>query len=60
MLDPAKTLAERNAAADLRGIAMVDTKVMRKIVALRRRDHAERKEEEAIMDLYLEALGMAG
>ena len=37
-----------------------DTKVMRKIVALRRRDHAERKEEEAIMDLYLEALGMAG
>ncbi|MBS7804921.1 DUF2312 domain-containing protein [Rhizobiales bacterium TNE-4] len=35
-----------------------DTKVMRKIVALRRRDHAERKEEEAIMDLYLEALGM--
>ena len=37
-----------------------DTKVMRKIVALRRRDQAERKEEEAIMDLYLEALGMAG
>ena len=37
-----------------------DTKVMRKIVALRRRDHAERKEEEAIMDLYPEALGMAG
>ena len=37
-----------------------DTKVMRKIVALRRRDHAERKEEEAIMDLYLEALGMEG
>jgi len=35
-----------------------DTKVMRKIVALRRRDHAERKEEEAIMYLYLEALGM--
>ena len=35
-----------------------DTKVMRKIVALRRRDHAERKEEEAIMELYLEALGM--
>jgi uncharacterized protein (UPF0335 family) len=35
-----------------------DTKVMRKIVALRRRDHAERKEEEAIMELYLDALGM--
>ena len=37
-----------------------DTKVMRKIVALRRKDHAERKEEEAIMDLYLDALGMQG
>jgi uncharacterized protein (UPF0335 family) len=35
-----------------------DTKIMRKIVTLRRKDHAERKEEEAIMDLYLEALGM--
>jgi uncharacterized protein (UPF0335 family) len=36
-----------------------DTKIIRKIVALRKRDHAERKEEEAIMELYLEALGMA-
>ena len=35
-----------------------DIKIMRKIVTLRRKDHAERKEEEAIMDLYLEALGM--
>ena len=35
-----------------------DTKIMRKIITLRRKDHAERKEEEAIMELYLEALGM--
>lgn len=35
-----------------------DTKVMRRIVALRKKDHATRKEEEAIMDLYLSALGM--
>jgi uncharacterized protein (UPF0335 family) len=35
-----------------------DTKILRKIVALRKKDHAERKEEEAIMELYLEALGM--
>jgi len=35
-----------------------DAKIMRKIVSLRRKDHAERKEEEAIMELYLEALGM--
>lgn len=37
-----------------------DTKIMRKIVSLRKKDHAERKEEEALMDLYLEALGMQG
>ncbi len=34
-----------------------DTKVMRRIVALRKKDAAERKEEEAIMELYLNALG---
>jgi uncharacterized protein (UPF0335 family) len=37
-----------------------DTKVLRKIVTLRKKDHAERKEEEAILELYLEALGMEG
>ena len=36
-----------------------DTKVLRKIIALRKRDHAERQEEEAILELYLQALGMA-
>lgn len=36
-----------------------DTKIIRKIVAARKKDHAERKEEEAIMELYLEALGMS-
>lgn len=36
-----------------------DTKALRKIVALRRKNHAERKEEEAILELYLNALGMA-
>jgi uncharacterized protein (UPF0335 family) len=35
-----------------------DTKVMRKIIAIRKRDYAERQEEEAIMELYLQALGM--
>jgi uncharacterized protein (UPF0335 family) len=35
-----------------------DTKVLRKIIALRKRDYAERKEEEAILELYLQALGM--
>ncbi len=36
-----------------------DTKVLRKVVSLRKRDAAERQEEEALLDLYLAALGMA-
>jgi uncharacterized protein (UPF0335 family) len=36
-----------------------DTKIMRKVVSLRKKDAAERQEEEAILDLYLSALGMA-
>lgn len=35
-----------------------DVKVIRKVVSLRKRDYAERQEEEAILDLYLRALGM--
>lgn len=35
-----------------------DVKVLRKIIALRKRDHDERQEEEAILELYLQALGM--
>jgi len=33
--------------------------VLRKIISLRKRDHDERQEEEAILELYLQALGMA-
>ena len=36
-----------------------DTKVLRKIIAIRKRDYAERQEEEAILELYMQALGMA-
>ncbi|WP_370301014.1 DUF2312 domain-containing protein [Pseudooceanicola sp.] len=35
-----------------------DTKVLRKIIALRKRDKDDVAEEEAIMELYKEALGM--
>ncbi|MER9652461.1 DUF2312 domain-containing protein [Mesorhizobium sp. M0152] len=35
-----------------------DTKAMRKIIALRKKDQAERQEEETILDLYMAALGM--
>ncbi|WP_057465784.1 DUF2312 domain-containing protein [Pseudovibrio sp. POLY-S9] len=37
-----------------------DVKVMRKIISLRKRKPHERNEEEAILDLYLHALGMSG
>lgn len=35
-----------------------DTKVMRKIVALRKRDKDDVAEEEAVLDMYKAALGM--
>ncbi|QHQ34173.1 DUF2312 domain-containing protein [Algicella marina] len=35
-----------------------DVKVLRKIVALRKKDPAEISEEEAVLELYKEALGM--
>lgn len=35
-----------------------DTKVLRQIVRIRRQDHAERMEQEALLDLYMTALGM--
>ena len=36
-----------------------DVKVLRKVIALRKKDANERQEEEAILDLYMQALGMA-
>lgn len=35
-----------------------DVKILRKIIALRRKDHDERQEEEALLETYLAALGM--
>ena len=35
-----------------------DTKAMRSIIRLRKKDQAERQEEDAILDLYMAALGM--
>ena len=37
-----------------------DTKTLRKVVTLRKKDRAEREEEEALLDLYLSSLGMIG
>jgi len=35
-----------------------DTKVMRKVIALRKRDANDIAEEEAVLEMYKEALGM--
>lgn len=35
-----------------------DTKTLRKVIQLRKRSTEERQEEEALLDLYLSALGM--
>jgi uncharacterized protein (UPF0335 family) len=35
-----------------------DTKVMRQVIRLRKKNVAERQEEEALLDLYMHALGM--
>ena len=36
-----------------------DTKVMRKIIQMRKRDRDDLAEEEAVLELYKQALGMA-
>lgn len=54
-----KDIAERQkevmSEAKARGY---DTKVMKKIVALRKRDRDDVAEEEAILEMYKQALGM--
>ncbi len=35
-----------------------DTKIIRKIVSIRKQDRDKRREEEEILDLYLSALGI--
>jgi uncharacterized protein (UPF0335 family) len=36
-----------------------DAPTLRRVVALRKQDQSERQEKEALLDLYLSALGMA-
>lgn len=36
-----------------------DVKTIKQVIALRRKDAAERQEAEAMLELYLQALGMA-
>jgi uncharacterized protein (UPF0335 family) len=35
-----------------------DTKIVRKVISIRKKDRSEREEEEALIETYLAALGM--
>ena len=56
---------KKTIAADIREVYAeakangFDTKILRKVITLRKKDSAEREEEQAMIDLYLHALGMA-
>jgi uncharacterized protein (UPF0335 family) len=54
-----KALADdiKDVFAELKGRGF-DTKAVRQIVRIRRQDHNERLEMEAILELYMNALGM--
>ena len=54
--DIAEQQKEVMAEAKSRGY---DTKVLRKIIALRKRDKDDISEEEAVLEMYKEALGMS-
>jgi len=55
-----KALADdiKDVYAEAKGTGF-DTKIMRRIVKIRKQDRDKRLEEEAILDVYLNALGMA-
>ncbi|MEX1108658.1 MAG: DUF2312 domain-containing protein [Dongiaceae bacterium] len=53
-------------ASDIREVfseaksAGFDTKIMRQLLRLRKLDNVERQEQEALLDLYKQAIGLAG
>lgn len=54
-----QTIADdiKDVFAEMKGTGF-DTKAVRTIIRLRKKDQAQRQEEEAILDLYKAALGM--
>lgn len=54
-----KTIADdiKEVYAEAKGTGF-DTKAMRKIISLRKKDEEERQEEESILETYMLALGM--
>ena len=49
--------AQKEVMAEAKGRGY-DTKVLRKVIALRKRDPDDIAEEEAVLDMYKQALGM--
>lgn len=47
----------REVYSEAKGVGF-DTRIMRQVVRLRKLDRGDRQEQEAILDLYLAALGM--
>jgi uncharacterized protein (UPF0335 family) len=47
----------REVFAEAKGMGF-DTKIMRQVIRLRKMETADRQEAEAVLDLYLSALGM--
>ena len=54
-----KTIADdiKDVYAEAKGTGF-DTTILKKVIALRKKDDQERMEEEAILETYLAALGM--
>ena len=55
-----KTIADdiKEVFAEAKGTGF-DTKIMRQVLKLRKLDREDRQEQETLLDLYLQALGMA-
>jgi uncharacterized protein (UPF0335 family) len=55
-----KTIADdiKDVYAEAKGNGF-DTKILRRIISMRKQDATERQEQEAVLELYLQAIGMA-
>jgi len=49
--------AQKEVMAEAKGRGY-DTKVLRKVIAIRKQDANDRAEEEAVLEMYMSALGM--
>ncbi len=56
-----KAIAEdiKEVYAEAKGTGF-DAKILRKVISIRKQDAAERLEQDALIDVYLKALGMNG